>query len=98
MDRMPMPLSPGRLLRARLFRPALYDGVRERADAGDGDGDEVAVVEGEVVRGDDAGAGEEHGAVGEVVLAGEPAGELVEAAGHFAGVRFAAVDGLSAAF
>ena len=59
-----------------------HDRVGQRADAGDFDVDEIAVFEREFIGGDDAGACEQEGSVGEVVIPAEPADEVVEVANH----------------
>jgi PAS domain S-box-containing protein len=75
----------------------LNNGVGQIADAGDLDGNGVAVLQREIVGGNDARAGQQDRAVGEFVLAAEPADEVLEGAGHLAEVGFAAEGGAAVA-
>src|SRR5262249_43001210 len=68
-------------------RLALYDGIPQLADLGDGDADGVAGLEGEVVAGDQTGAGEEEDAVREEVVPPQPLDQLREGALHLGGAR-----------
>src|SRR6516225_657741 len=63
-------------------RSRVFHDVTQAADAGYVDVDGVAGGQGEVIRRHDAGAGEQHGYVGEAVVAAEPAHEVLEGALH----------------
>ncbi|MEY5026965.1 MAG: hypothetical protein RLZZ244_2493 [Verrucomicrobiota bacterium] len=74
------------------------DGIFQGADSGDGDSDAVSGGEGEVIRGDDAGAGEKESAVREGVVAPKPGGEFREGAFHLGEGRGAIESGEVRAF
>jgi peptidoglycan/LPS O-acetylase OafA/YrhL len=69
----PFSIWLGRVIDAEVFQPLPdHDRIAQRADAVDGNGHHVASEQREIVRRDDAGAGQQDRAVGEFVLAPEP--------------------------
>ena len=71
--------GPDVIDRSRGRAAELHHGT-ERADGGDRDGDLVAVLQGELVGRHDAGAGQQHAALGKLVVAEEAVDQLVAAA------------------
>ena len=75
----------------------LHHDIRQGADGRDGDSDFVGGGEGEVVVGDDAGAGEEEGPVREGVVAAEVVDQVLQRAVNLIGADGAGKSDRSAA-